>query len=145
MVVVALVTSLRAGFRLERALALAMATALGLTYLRNAGLFAVVGAALVPKGKNGLLFYSKTGPLSVPIQGGFLCVAAPTRRTPVQSSGGAGSCGGSFAFDFNAYIASGADAGLVPGQGVWAQYWFRDPQSPSSTGLTNAVRFVIEP
>ncbi len=105
----------------------------------------LLGAWQVPSSKNGLLFYSKVGPSGLPFQGGFLCVAVPIRRTPVQNSGGAGSCGGTFGLDFNAYIASGADPALVPGQGVWAQYWFRDPPAPFSTGLTNAARFVVGP
>jgi len=111
----------------------------------SAGSGFTVGAALVPQGKNGLLFYSKSGPSSVPFQGGWLCVGGTTRRTLVQSSGGSGSCGGSYSFDFNNYIAVGPDPGLVAGQGVWAQYWFRDPLAPFATGLTNALSFVIGP
>lgn len=100
---------------------------------------------LVIANTNGLLFYSKTGPDATPFQGGFLCAAAPVRRTLGQNSGGAGPCGGSFTFDFNAYIAAGSDAGLVAGQGVWGQYWYRDPASPSTTGLTDAITFSICP
>jgi hypothetical protein len=44
-----------------------------------------------------------------------------------------------------AYLASGVDASLVAGAEVFAQYWSRDPSCASHTGLSNAVRFVINP
>jgi tetratricopeptide (TPR) repeat protein len=44
----AVVSSLRAGFRVERAVALVAGAALGLMYLRNVGVFAAVAAPLVP-------------------------------------------------------------------------------------------------
>lgn len=104
-----------------------------------------VGASAVASNNNGLFFYSTVGSNAVPFQGGFLCVAPPTFRTQGQNSGGSGSCGGSFAFDFNAYIASGADPALVSGVDVFGQYWSRDPASPSSTSLTNGLRFNVGP
>jgi hypothetical protein len=72
----------------------------------------------------------------------------PVVRTLVQSSGGATSgndCSGTFSFDFNARIQSGIDPSLVTGREVFAQYWSRDPASPSTTSLSNALRFVINP
>jgi hypothetical protein len=77
-----------------------------------------------------------------------LCVAAPTTRTAVQSSGGSTSgadCTGVFALDFNARIQSGVDPALSLGAEVYCQYWSRDPQSPSTTSLTNALRFLVQP
>ncbi len=106
--------------------------------------FAVLSSLAVTN-TNGILFYSKTGPASVPFMGGFLCVAPPTVRTPLQNSGGGGPCDGFFALDFNVWIATGLDPGLVAGAPVWAQYWSRDPASASATNLTNAVQFVIGP
>jgi hypothetical protein len=97
--------------------------------------------------KSGLLFYSHS-PSSAAFQGGVLCVSPPTLRTPQQSSGGSASgsdCTGSYSFDFNARIASGVDASLVAGAEIYAQYWSRDPQSPSTTSLSNALRFLISP
>ncbi len=94
----------------------------------------------------GILFYGKQGPLEVPFQGGWLCVAAPLIRTPVQSSGGSPSgsdCTGTLGFSFEAYVLSGFDPALVVGAHVSCQLWFRDPPAPFGTGLTNAVRFVI--
>ena len=111
----------------------------------SAGSGYVITATEIVAGNNGLFFYSKTGDSNLPFQGGFLCIAAPATRTPGQNSGGSGLCGGSFNFDFNAYIASGADPGLVAGASFWGQYWSRDPASPSTTNLTNAVGSVIGP
>jgi len=97
--------------------------------------------------KSGLLFYSHA-PASLLFQGGTKCVASPSKRTAVQQSGGstAGTdCTGVYDLDFNARIASGVDPSLVAGSEVFAQYWSRDPQSPSHTSLSNALRFVINP
>jgi Tol biopolymer transport system component len=98
--------------------------------------------------KPGLLIYSLSGPSALVFQGGWLCVQAPLVRTPPQlSAGSSGTCSGAYTFDFNAWIASGADPALVAGQDVWAQYWSRDPgfAPPDSTGLTDALAFSIGP
>jgi hypothetical protein len=94
---------------------------------------------------NGLLIYSKSGANSAPFNGGTLCVGAGLLRTPGQNSGGAGPCGGLLQFDFNSWIFLGGDPGLVAGQKVWAQYWYRDVASLGGTGLTNGVTFTICP
>jgi len=54
-------------------------------------------------------------------------------------------CSGSYALDFNAWIGRGADPQLVGGAQVWGQFWSRDPQSPSGTGLSDAITFTICP
>jgi len=95
--------------------------------------------------KNGLLFYGYT-PHNAPFQGGTLCVHSPTRRTPSQGSGGnppPDFCAGSYSYDFNARIQSGADVNLVAGATVYGQWWYRDPLAPFTTGLSNGVQFVI--
>jgi hypothetical protein len=95
----------------------------------------------------GVLLYSHT-PNAAPFQGGTLCVKAPLRRTSTQNSGGSASgsdCTGAFSFDFNARIQSGVDPTLVVGSEVFNQYWSRDPASPSSTSLSNGLRFLINP
>ncbi len=86
----------------------------------------------------GLVFRGFNGPIAAPFQGGFLCVAPPLLRFPAQSSGGAaGTCTGSFSYPLTALVnASPA------GSSFWMQSWFRDPQSASSTGLSNAVTFT---
>lgn len=107
-----------------------------------------ISATNVVNLKQGLLFYGY-GPAAANFQGGTLCVANPLRRTPVQNSGGSSSgadCSGVYSFDFNAWIASGADAQLtIVGQQVNAQFWSRDPSAPFTTGLTDAVSFKICP
>jgi hypothetical protein len=97
--------------------------------------------------KNGLLFYSHR-PIAALFQGGTLCVASPSIRTPSQNSGGAtsgSSCSGVYSMDFNAWFASGIDPALAAGSEIYSQHWSRDPASPSHTSLSNALRFVINP
>jgi hypothetical protein len=93
--------------------------------------------------KNGLLFWAMSSS-ATPFQGGFKCVGNPTNRTASISSGGplsGNSCTGSYAFTFStAYMNS---VGLNPGDTVFAQWWMRDPASPSTTGLSNGVRFTV--
>ena len=101
--------------------------------------------------KFGVLMYGRTGAQALPFQGGFLCVAPPVRWTALQHSGGspwpAKDCTGRFRFDFDAYISSGVDPALIPGQQVWAQYYSRDPgfAPPDNTNLTDALEFIIQP
>lgn len=113
----------------------------------GAGTF-VIHASAILNNKLGLLFYAYS-PASTPFQGGTDCVGVSVRRTPVQSSGGnAGppDCSGTFSFDMGARIASLVDPGLVIGANVFAQYYSRDPASPSGPyGLTNGLQFTIGP
>ncbi|MCC7011202.1 MAG: hypothetical protein IT454_01460 [Planctomycetes bacterium] len=92
--------------------------------------------------KNGILFYGFQ-PNAGSYQGGTLCVKSPVRRTATQSSGGSSPCSGVFGYDMNARIQSGSDPLLVVGQSVYCQYWYRDPQDPFTTGLSNALEFTI--
>lgn len=98
--------------------------------------------------KNGLLFYGQNGPKASPFLGGFLCVKAPTKRTKIRNTGGnpspANDCSGGMVIDFNEVIASGVNPALVAGSEVWAQWWSRDPASPETTHLTDAIHFTIE-
>lgn len=115
----------------------------------NAGSGFTISATSVINNKPGVLFYGLDGPTALSFQGGFLCVKAPTTRTPPQGSGGtappANDCSGTFGFDFNVRIAAGVDARLVAGASVCAQYWSRDPAASFTTNLTNGVSFVILP
>jgi len=75
-------------------------------------------------------------------------VQGPIRRTALQeNSGSAGSptpCAGRFSFDFNSYIATGADPLLqVIGQTFACQHWSRDPADLVGSSLTDAVRGAI--
>jgi len=102
-------------------------------------------------GQLALFFYGTTGSTLLPFQGGFLCFHRPIHRSPPRSSGGSGTpatnCSGSFRWNFNAYISSGADPSLVAGQQVWAQAWSRDPGllPPEDTSISDAITFVIAP
>jgi len=100
--------------------------------------------------KTGLIFYSVSGSTSAPWNGAsFLCVKAPTQRTPAQSSGGvAGTCGGVLLLDWNAFqLANPGALGnpFAAGAKVWAQGWFRDPPAPKTTNLTDAVELTYVP
>jgi hypothetical protein len=113
----------------------------------SAGSGFLITASQIEPQKSGLFFYGKSGPAAFPFQGGTLCVNPPQTRTPVQDSGGAAACSGTYSIDFNAHIAGGSDPALVAGQQVNGQYWFRDPgfAPPDNTGLSNAIEFEIGP
>ena len=107
----------------------------------------VVRAYNTPGPAKGLLLYGTSGPASLPIQQGTLCVAAPIRRLSAATGGGTGTCFGALSRDFTAWIAGGADPTLVPGQWVHTQFWFRDPgyAPPMDFGLTKGLEFFILP
>lgn len=111
----------------------------------SAGSGFVVTATQVRSGVNGLFFYSTLGPSGAPFQGGHLCVQPPIKRTAVVNAGGSGPCGGTLNYDFNTFIAGGTNPALVQGAQLWGQYWSRDPQSPSTTSLTDALTGTIGP
>ncbi len=100
--------------------------------------------------KTGMLLYTTSGLHASPFGGGILCLNAPLHRTIGMNAGGSSSgddCTGAYSFDFNAYIASGANPALLPGVTVDAQYWSRDPgfAAPNNIGLSQAVHFGIGP
>jgi hypothetical protein len=106
--------------------------------------FAITATNIVAM-KFGILAYSKTGPAATPFQGGIWCSVGPFVRTPARYSGGSVGCSGSLGIDFNAWVASGVDPALVAGAQFWAQWWYRDPASPSTTGLTDALEATLCP
>jgi len=101
--------------------------------------------------KSGLIFYGLSGRTALPwgISTSFLCVKSPTQRTSTLSSGGtAGTCTGTLSLDLLDWLAThpaalgtGASVGTV----VCAQCWFRDPPSPKTTQLSNALEFILVP
>ena len=102
----------------------------------------------------GLIFYglSNTGWNPTPWAAGsssYLCVKAPTQRTPTQNSGGTfGACDGVLTLDWNTFVATTPGALGTPftsGQAVWAQGWFRDPTAPKTTNLSNGLAFHVQP
>lgn len=114
--------------------------------------FAVV-TSNVRNQKTGVLLYSIDGADATAFQGGYLCIGAPRRRTPVTNSGGAASgddCSGAFSFDMNAFATGALGAApapelLVAGTAVHCQQWSRDPGAPSNSGLSGGLRFVTGP
>jgi hypothetical protein len=96
--------------------------------------------------KQGLIFYGITGTHAGPWGTGFLCVKAPTQRTPAQGTGGhANDCDGVLVFDFNKYFATHPGAlGMpwAPGVVAWYQGWFRDPPAPKTTNLSNGLEIT---
>ncbi|MCC7011653.1 MAG: hypothetical protein IT454_03740 [Planctomycetes bacterium] len=111
----------------------------------------VVSASPVEGQRQGLFFYSVSGPHVLPWGTGtsLLCVHPPTQRGLVASSQGtAGACDGALALDWNAYRASSPailGAPFQAGDSVWIQAWFRDPPAPKSTSLSNALTFSLAP
>jgi hypothetical protein len=101
--------------------------------------------------KLGLVFYGLSQRSASPWGGSssLLCMKAPTQRTPAQASGGAaGSCNGVLSVDWNVYRATHPSALGQPftgGEIVRAQGWFRDPPSPKTTQLSDALEFCVCP
>ena len=113
--------------------------------------FTITASALEGQ-KQGILFYGINGRLAQPWAVGsssLLCVKSPSQRMGAQSSGGTtGACDGTLSVDWCQFIASHPTAlgnPFTAGNIVQAQGWFRDPPSPKTTSLTNAVEFVVQP
>ena len=68
----------------------------------------------------------------------------PVVRSPVLGSGGSAGgndCSGSYGFNFStAYMTL---HGIHAGDTLFAQWWMRDPASPSTTGLSNGLQFTV--
>lgn len=106
-------------------------------------------------GRPGLLFYGISGPAAQAWGSGgmasssWLCVAGPLQRTPVAvTTGSAGSCDGTLALDWNQFRANTPGAIGSPfaaGTRVHAQALFRDPTSPNTTHLSDALEFTVLP
>jgi hypothetical protein len=112
-----------------------------------------ISVAAVEGQKQGLIFYGIDNTGFAPLPWGpstsFLCVKSPTQRTPPQASGGTvNACDGVIAIDWNAFIAANPTALGAPfsaGDDVYAQAWFRDPPSPKTTNLSDALHFNVGP
>lgn len=103
--------------------------------------------------RSGLFFYGIDNSCFVPIPWGasssWLCVRAPLQRTPLASSGGTnGSCDGTLALDWSAFAASHPSALGQPwglGARAFVQAWYRDPPSPKTTTLSDALLLTWTP
>jgi hypothetical protein len=121
----------------------------GYASLTQPGPFEVLAFNVI-NNRTGIFFYGKMGRASAPWQGGTLCVNPPVRRTPLVDSGGnppsgGDDCSGVLRFDFNEWMQAGSDPALVLGTIVDGQFWYRDPQSPSTTGLSSGIEFRVCP
>jgi hypothetical protein len=103
-----------------------------------------ITCANVINNKFGLWFWGVNPTSAAPFLGGTLCVKSPTVRTPVQDSAGNPSpddCSGTFDYFFSqAYMAANS---LTAGSLVYGEWWYRDPPSTSTVGLSNAIQFEI--
>lgn len=106
--------------------------------------FNIVCNEVSPKTK-AVLFYGRAQ-YGAPFQGGLLCTNVMIKRTPItsapQTSSGA-PCSSALLFDFNAWILSGNDPFLMPGDIIYAQWWMRDPGSFTKTGLSDALEIQL--
>jgi hypothetical protein len=97
----------------------------------------------------GILFYTAAGRASLPFHGGTMCIASPTRRAPLQHSGGSPSgwtdCTGQWSLDFNSYLLTHAP--LPAGLTLECQWVGRDRgyPTPNNYQLSNALEFTLEP
>lgn len=119
----------------------------------NAGAGFTIDVAALEGQRLGLIFYSVDNSGFTPLPWGasssLLCIKPPTQRLPLASTGGTnGLCDGALSLDFNAFMAANPSALGGPftgGEQIYAQAWFRDPPSPKTTMLSDALSFVVCP
>lgn len=95
---------------------------------------------------SGVVFYG-FAPAAAVYQGGYLCVAPPTRRSTLLNAGGNAQldCSGVFTFDLNQRIQSELDPLLTLGRDVYLQYWSRDGAASFGSNRSDALRVRIGP
>lgn len=119
----------------------------------SAGSGFTIDVAALEGQRLGLIFYCVDNAGFTPLPWGasssLLCIKPPTQRLPLASTGGTnGACDGALSIDFNAYMAANPLALGGPftgGEQIFAQAWFRDPPSPKTTMLSDALSFVVCP
>lgn len=121
----------------------------GFPSMSDSAPFQIFATQLVNR-MNADLFVSQTGKTALPFNGGTLCLVAPLIDTPLGYTGGATvgfDCSGSLTFDLNALLQSGGVPGVVAGDTIWAQYFYRDvPHADGlGTGLTEGLELVVQP
>jgi hypothetical protein len=115
-----------------------------------------IDIASVEGQKNGIIFFGLDNSGFSPVRWGmggssYLCVKAPTIRTPIQGSGGtAGMCDGALSLDFDAYTTANPTnpaTGMpwAAGENAYVQGWFRDPPAVKTTNLSDAVELTFIP
>jgi hypothetical protein len=105
-----------------------------------------ISSGSVPGGNVGLMYFSDKGKAAIPFgtQGGFVCLKPGFRSKPKTSGGTKNVCNGNYAFTL-ADLASSSVGIVFAGNTLNAAVWFRDPQSPDTFGLSDAVEFVLCP
>lgn len=101
-----------------------------------------LAAVNVLNNKNGLFFWGYF-PDQKPFQGGELCVLPPIVRTPVVNSYGAlpptQDCSGELYYHWSHAELAALGAGTT----LFGQFWYRDPASLGTIGLSGAVQWTI--
>jgi hypothetical protein len=106
--------------------------------------------------KTGIIFYGASGPVATPwgTTSSYLCVKAPTQRTPSQNTGGTFlACDGAMTIDLLAYLSanptaiggSSSTSAFAAGQNAWCQGWFRDPPNQKTTSLSDGLQITFAP
>ena len=105
----------------------------------------------LPGARRALFTYSLS-PASLPYATGNqsrICTGAPRVRTTNLPTGGTlGSCNGSLALDWFAWMAANPAAigqPLQAGSVFYAQAWYRDPGTALNSNLTRGIRFSLCP
>ncbi|MBI5433903.1 MAG: hypothetical protein HZA52_13815 [Planctomycetes bacterium] len=102
-----------------------------------------LGVLNVLNNKNGLFFWG-TLPDQKPFQGGELCVMPPIIRTPVEFSAGSApptsDCSGELYYHWSHTDLAAIGAGNT----LFGQFWYRDPASQGTIGLSSGVQWTIQ-
>jgi len=103
----------------------------------------VVTCTNIDSDRYGLLIWGMS-PTEQPLFGGTLCVGQPFVRSGILHSGyEPGPCSGQFSFAFSSgYMAS---EGMLSGDVIYTQFYFRDPGSLEQAGTSDALRFTVAP
>lgn len=109
-----------------------------------------VTASMLLNNQNGGLVLSQNGEAAIPFAGGTLCVQSPLLFSGVMNTGGSATgadCTGQLNFDVNGWLQGGGLPGVMIGDQLNAQYFYRDPQHPdgTGTGLTEGIEFFVLP
>jgi hypothetical protein len=113
----------------------------------------VINVTNVEGNKAAILFYGLDNAGYTPFAWGgsssYLCVKPPSQRTgATTSTGTTGACDGTLTLDWNAYQTANPTSLGNPfsaGDTIYMQAWYRDPPSPKTTNLSDAVELVQQP
>ena len=97
----------------------------------------------------GVLMWGRAS-ASIPYMNTTLCVQPPVIRKRIQFTAGSPIAGGSdCSGNLHSAFSQPYMVGrlLLPGDQIYAQYWYRDPDHPDGTGisLSNAISFTVTP